>query len=315
MKIDNQYCSPTAKDNGPTCLSKESLKTLIVTYNKSKKNNKEKIKYYDNNTQLELFKKLDNKLKKKTKGSGKYWFWPSIIQKLIPVDIKSNLLITNIKNIEKFELKPELPSDWLKNPKEWLSNYDIDHIMFQYSNTKKYLYKYLGTFSIDFAVKNDSGKCLYSNFCNINIKDDYISKKIKYIGFITNLDKHNEPGSHWTSTFINLDHKSSSYGAYYYDSVARKTPKLIEDFLKNIQKQCNLLYPNKKFIIKHNNKQHQYQDTECGMFSIIYQLRWIHYLIRNKNTTFKKIIEFKDLNDKNANKMRKSLYRPNLKEL
>ena len=35
MKIEEQYCSPSAKDNGPTCLSKESLKTLIDTYNKS----------------------------------------------------------------------------------------------------------------------------------------------------------------------------------------------------------------------------------------------------------------------------------------
>jgi|TARA_Y100000389_G_C17442686_1_gene509610 hypothetical protein len=315
MKIDKQYCSPNSKDNGPTCLSKESLKTLIKTYNNSKKLKKDKIIYYDNNTQLELFKKLDKKMKKKTKGSGKYWFWPNIIEKLIPINVNSNLLITNIKKIEKFELKPELPNEWLKNPKEWLSNYDIDHIMFQYSNTKKFSYRYLGTFSIDFAVKDNSGRCLYSNFCNINIKDDYISKKIKYIGFITNLDKHNEPGSHWTSTFINLDHTSKSYGAYYYDSVARKTPVLIDNFLKNIKKQCDIQYPKNKFLIKYNTKQHQYADTECGMFSIIYQIRWINYLLRNKNTVFKKVVNTKDLNDKNVNILRKSLYRPNLKQL
>lgn len=313
MKIENQFCSPTAKDNGPTCLSKESLITLIKTFNNAKKKNK--ILYYHNNTQLELFKKLDNKLKKTTKGSGKYWFWPAIIQKLIPLNIKSNLLITNIKNIEKFELIPELPTQWLKNPNEWLSNYDIDHIMFQYSNTKKYFYKYLGTFSIDFAVKNTSGQCLYSSVCNINIKKDYIDKKIRYIGYITNLDKHNESGSHWTSTFINLDINSKSYGAYYYDSVARKTPVLIENFLKDIQKQCNILYPAKKFKIIHNNKQHQFANSECGMFSIIFQLRWINFLLRNKNVTFKKIIGCGSLNDKNVNEMRKSIYRPNFKEL
>tara|TARA_Y100000389_G_scaffold24050_1_gene20738 strand:- start:32072 stop:33028 length:957 start_codon:yes stop_codon:yes gene_type:complete len=315
MKINNQFCSPSAKDNGPTCLSKESLKMLIDTYNNTKKYKKDKIIYYDNNTQLELFKKLDNKLKKKTKGSGKYWFWPNIIQKLVPINnFKSNLIITSIKKIEKFELKPELPNEWLKNPYEWLSNYDIDHIMFQYSNATKYSYKYLGTFSIDFAVKNASGQCLYSNFCDINIKK-YISKKIKYIGFITNLDKHDESGSHWTSTFININYKSDSYGAYYYDSVARKTPVLINTFLNNIKQQCNKLYPKRQFVIKHNYKQHQYGNSECGIFSILYQIRWINYLYRNNNTLFKKIIESNDLNDKNANFMRKSLYRPNFKQL
>ena len=48
MKIEQQYCSPSAKDNGPTCLSKESLKTLINIYNKSKNNKKHQITYFDN---------------------------------------------------------------------------------------------------------------------------------------------------------------------------------------------------------------------------------------------------------------------------
>ena len=85
MKIEQQYCSPSAKDNGPTCLSKESLKTLIDIYNKSKNNKKHQITYYDNYKQIDLFKKLDNKMKKLTKGSGKYWLWPDIINKMSPI--------------------------------------------------------------------------------------------------------------------------------------------------------------------------------------------------------------------------------------
>jgi len=38
-------------------------------------------------------------------------------------------------------------------------------------------------------------------------------------------------------------------------------------------------------------------------------------LLRNKNTVFKKVVNTKDLNDKNVNILRKSLYRPNLKQL
>ncbi len=313
MKIDKFYCSPSVNDKNPTCLSKESLKHLIDCYNNSKQKKNQKIIYYDNNSQLDLFKKLDNKMKKLTKGSGKYWFWPNIIKKLKPIN--NNNFIINIKNIEKLELKPEKPSEWLKNPKEWLSNYDINDIMNQYSKNNKYKYNYIGTFSIDFAVKNNLGKCLYSNFCNINIKKDYIDKNIKYIGFITNLDKHNEPGSHWTSTFIIIDHTNNSYGAYYYDSVARKIPILILNFLNNIKNQCNKLYPNKKFIIDYNKKQHQFQNTECGIFSIIYQIRWLNLLKRNKNPKLINIINNDKLTDNNANEIRNSLYRPNIKEL
>lgn len=302
MKIEQKYCSPSAKDNGPTCLSKESLKTLIDIYNKSKKNKKQHIIYYDNYKQIDLFKKLDNKMKKLTKGSGKYWLWPDIINKLSPLDKY------NLKLIKKNSLIPQMPKSWHKNNKEWLSNYDIDAVMSQYNNTKKYNYKYIGTFSIDFALKDNLGNCLHSDFCNINIKESYINKNIKYIGFITNLDKHDEPGSHWTSTFINLDKNSKSYGAYYYDSVSRKTPKMINDFLLNIKKQCNIIYPTKKFNIKYNTKQHQFQDTECGMFSIIYQLRWLNSLLHDKNTSFNKIINSKYLNDKNANSMRIELF-------
>lgn len=302
MKIKENYCSPSAKDNGPTCLSKDSLKMLIDTYNKSKKNKRERISYYDNNKQIELFKKLDKKLKKLTNGSGKYWLWPDLIAKMSPIDKY------NLKLIKKNNIIPEMPKSWHKNIKEWLSNYDIDNVMFQYNNAKKYNYNYIGTFSIDFALKDNFGNCIHSDFCNIDIKNNYIDKNIKYIGFITNLDKHDEPGSHWTSTFIILDSNLKSYGAYYYDSVSRKTPKMIHDFLLNIKNQCDKLYPKKKFKLTYNTKQHQFQDTECGMFSIIYQLRWLNLLLNNKDTSFKNVINNKYLNDKHINYMRNELF-------
>lgn len=302
MKIKENYCSPSAKDNGPTCLSKDSLKMLIDTYNKSKKNKRERISYYDNNKQIELFKKLDKKLKKLTNDSGKYWLWPDLIAKMSPIDKY------NLKLIKKNNIIPEMPKSWHKNIKEWLSNYDIDNVMFQYNNAKKYYYNYIGTFSIDFALKDNFGNCIHSDFCNIDIKNNYIDKNIKYIGFITNLDKHDEPGSHWTSTFIILDSNLKSYGAYYYDSVSRKTPKLIHDFLLNIKNQCDKLNPKKKFKLTYNTKQHQFQNTECGMFSIIYQLRWLNLLLNNKDTSFKNVINNKYLNDKHINYMRNELF-------
>ena len=90
---------------------------------------------------------------------------------------------------------------------------------------------------------------------------------------------------------------------------------MILNFLNNIKNQCNKLYPNKNFIIDYNKKQHQFQNTECGVFSIIYQIRWLNLLKRNKNPKLINIINNNKLTDNNVNEIRNSLYRPNIKEL
>ena len=51
------------------------------------------------------------------------------------------------------------------------------------------------------------------------------------------------------------------------------------------------------------------------MFSMIYQIRWINKLFNNKDTTFKEIIQNKKINDKSANDLRNSIYRPSIKQL
>ena len=55
--------------------------------------------------------------------------------------------------------------------------------------------------------------------------------------------------------------------------------------------------------------------TECGVFSIIYQIRWLNLLKRNKNPKLINIINNNKLTDNNVNEIRNSLYRPNIKEL
>jgi len=65
------------------------------------------------------------------------------------------------------------------------------------------------------------------------------------------------------------------------------------------------------------------KNTECGMFSMAYQIRWINALLKYKELKLKSPYEYSNfryyiVNDKNINdgKMeenRKYLYRPNLK--
>lgn len=292
--------------------NKKSLLKIIEIYNAI---NSKKIIVKPKDTATVLFKKINMNLKKIC-GDNKYWLWCGLLDSLVNnsklSDILKSKYKTSLKYIDNTELIPCKPVEWYKNEKCWLSNYDILNVMKQYSNTKKYKYSFLGVFPIDFSEKNSEGKCLYNSICAINIST-YIKKNKKFIGFITNLDKHDEPGSHWTSTFIIIDPTVSAYGAYYYDSGGKTIPSGVLNFLIDIKKQCEIKYPKKKFIIDYNKTRFQFKNTECGIFSILYQLRWINKFMI-KDTNFDEIIKGNsNIDDDNMVKLRNRLFRPNTK--
>ena len=284
-------------EKGKTIYSQAFLKKLVAFYNKANKH--EKIKSDGN-----LFKQLQQKMKKYGLDK-KYWHWPYVIRKM------NNTIDTSvITKYEKKELIPEKPSAWYSNPRTWLSNYDIHDVMVQYNACKKFKYCFLGVFPIDFSISSTDGTCLYNQFCHFDVKK--YCKKYSFIGFITNLDKHDEPGSHWTSTFIVINPKLKSYGAYYYNSIGISYPSYLSGFLQNIQNQCNEMYPKHNFVINNNKKQHQYKNTECGVFSMVFQIRWLNkHIVKKNNTSFREILSNPYIDDENMLKLRDHLFRPN----
>ena len=306
----NEFCSP-ANENNKYCFSKKSLLNMISVWNALKI---QKINVKNTMTTRMLFNCIYNVMSKYC-PKHKYWLWTGIIEKIAEKKVLKNIekIKRKLRLISKKELKPEKPESWYRNPKTWLSNFDIQNVMFQYKMTKKYKYDFLGVFPIDFSTVSINGTCLYSEFCNMDIKN-YVKKGIKFIGFITNLDKHDEPGSHWTSSFIVIDHLLPTYGAYYYDSTGRPMPVYLQNFMNNIKKQCNELYPNTPFNIIQNKKQHQYKNSECGVFSMLFQLRWINkHIVKKNNTSFEEIIGNPYINDEQMLKIRDHLFRPNTK--
>jgi len=277
------------------------LKKLALYYNKSTSDKNDKI-IIDKN----IYKSLKQKMKK-YKVQDQYWHWPYIIRKLNT----STKVIKDIKKYENIELIPERPASWYRNPRTWLSNFEIQNVLILYKNDPKFKYNLLGVFPIDFSISDSNGTCMYSKFCTIDIKQ--LSKKHSFIGFVTNLDKHDEPGSHWTSTFIVINPKLPTYGAYYYDSSGQKEiPIYLRDFMNSIQIQCETMYPRKKFNIITNNKKHQFKNTECGMFSILFQIRWLNkHIVKKNKTSFQEIISNPFIDDDNMVRLRQSLFRPN----
>lgn len=176
-------------------------------------------------------------------------------------------------------LRPSKPREWKSKPHEWLDNFNIDAVMSQYNLMKEFEYKFLGVFPVDFAEPmGPSGECYTPQMCALNLRDDLLAKGFKYTGFVINLDRHDEPGSHWTSIFAVLDPALPSYGAYYYDSIGRRWPPEIERYLSTWKRQMDALHPKQKFRLDWSRVSHQRANTECGMFSMLFQILWIERL-------------------------------------
>ena len=191
--------------------------------------------------------------------------------------------------------RPKKPNSWYSNPRTWLSNYDIDKVMAQY----ELLYtdfKFLGVHPLDFATK-ENGYCIGKNMCTFDIRN--LGKK-KQFALVINLDYHNESGSHWVAIYCSLYPRKPNFGIYFYDSTGNPPLKEIEKFMSIIKE--NVIRDFKpstasKFHVEYNRTQHQFKNTECGMFCMVFLTQCL------------KNIEFNDIgnrmkNDDDINKIR-----------
>ena len=294
-----EFCSPAAR-NRKFCYSSISLMKLIKIWNILNPSNK--ILVNSNNTSNNLITKLNDNFKNYLKKDNTYWAWIDIL-KIKAKKANKPELITELIKIEKEDLRPSQPVEWVTNPVEWLSNFDIIKVLKQYEKIPENKYKFLGVFSIDFGKKT-----------KIDIKSILKSGNIKYLGFITNLSRESEPGTHWTSSFFVFDPLLPSFGGYYYDSTTGNIPKDLKPVFINIKQQAELLFK-KPFPIKINTIRHQKSNTECGVFSIAFQVLWINYLKKNRNVNFDTIVHHNNYTDAKMKKLRFNYFRPNIRQL
>jgi hypothetical protein len=155
-------------------------------------------------------------------------------------------------------LRPEMPAAWRTDPNAWLSNHDLDAVMYQYA-TAYPSFVYLGTQSIDFMGRRANGQCV-SKLCDYDWRKEH-----KLYGSIVNLDLHTEKGSHWVALLLDC-RKPNKPVAYYYDSVGRPWPKQLSSFFES----CRARFTGdalRHFMRRseYNTKTHQRGNTECGM--------------------------------------------------
>lgn len=267
------YCSPKKNNESFTCFSKPSLEKMINAYNT----------------------KLEEKNKIKIQGKSKKQLWSSLREKLsnncntewcwIDQDFVHNL---KDDEIEHFTFRPKMPTSWKKNKYTWLTTRDINQVMIQYE--KQYNdFLFIGPVPADCPAK------IMCELSDINI-DNLIKNKKQKIGIVFNLDNHDQPGSHWVGSFIDIEKNR----VYYYDSYGEDPPDLIKKFLISTADKIFDVKGNVK--VETNIKRHQFGGSECGIYSMNFILECL------KEKALEDIVS-KNISDKAMNELRKYLYR------
>ena len=284
-------CSPSRDGLKHSCLTDSELRTIAAMYNKETPLNKIPLAQFK--SRRRLIASLTNIFSEKCEGKGDHcWLQDPLIQ-------SSSSLYTQLKD----NYRPKMPSSWEKNKREWLNTGDIISVMKQYVN-KYPAFEFLGVFPVNFVKKDNTSSCIIREMCNFDINDLRSRGKSEF-GLVCNLDRHDEPGSHWVSMFCSLDPTSTKYGICYYDSNGQEPPADIAAFLKTVALQVD---DNSHFKVKYNPSRHQFAGTECGIFSMLL----IILCLQNNKSSHRQIREMihklSDKSDNGIHAFRKKFY-------
>jgi hypothetical protein len=283
-------CAPNAKYEDGSCITVGILKNMVETYNEEYPNNSINI---DDSLEIlnghkfkqELVKQLENRL-----GSDQLkWIKEPFVNKM--------------ENIRKLKLKQyTFKPDGPQSKFEWLNQLHIDDVMKQYE-LKYPDFLFLGSVPIDFYEIN------YNDIAEIDIKKDLIDKGRTKIAMIINLDTSKQPGSHWVSLYAHYDvNKHNDINndppkilIYFYDSYGMKPAKRIRKYMRLLARVAEKL--NIKYIdLSYTKRQHQEENSECGMYSLNFILRLLN------GETFQEI-ESKRVPDAVVNECRTSYFK------
>lgn len=259
---ENPRCSPMPKDNDFSCYSNGVLFKLRdrwnITYPKQA---------ITSNEPKEIWTALKDHM---SKSCEKESCW-----------LKQHFLTEKeAKMLMNESFAPISPEEWKENPTEWLSSDDILKVMKQYEQAFK-CFEFLGPSPIDFNKKELYGECVWEELCHFSLSEQLKRGKTK-IGIIFNLDDHNGPGTHWVSMFIDIKKKQ----IVFFDSAGEAIPKRIEHFVDMVTKQGQKINPPIHFEFDQNHPvEHQYGDTECGVYSIYFI---VHMLKDRTNSEYLK---------------------------
>ncbi len=272
----DKKCAPNVKYEDGSCISTDLLKKIATNFN----NNSNSIKIDTSNDKKELVDNLENAFNKKYGCDSQLcWLNQNFVKRMNNVEL------------QKFTFKPMGPNKKF----DWLSTTNINDVIEQYERKYKN-FLFLGAVPYDFQELRqlEMGEMSFDDLVNGKMNEDYNKgEKIDKFGMVINLDPHDQPGSHWVSLYADLDKNQ----IYFFDSFGKKPRKKIKKFINKITKYMyNKKYGNKlpinsvinnlknnniteeienlyNFDIRYNQIQHQFKNSECGVYSINFIIR------------------------------------------
>lgn len=264
--VAGKQCAPQRGKSG-TCFTMAELRHISTQFNKTlhKSHHRggnvldgtpngelEPINISKHRNKMDLWAEIDSRMQHTTQCSTEMC-WAD--------------LDTNTTEYVKSAFRPPMPHSWKANPSEWLSTSDIQNVMKQYEQSHKGFY-FVGAVPVDFAGPHDDGqmgKCVVQALCAVRVKQ-WWKRGIRQVGIVYNLDAHDEPGSHWVSSFIDLQ----DCIVCYYDSFGAEPPYEIHSFLNNVSTQLSDFHDGQRCDVQTNHYRHQFKNTECGIYSMYF---------------------------------------------
>lgn len=282
---EDKRCAPGVKYENGSCISLKVLVKMAEAHNIEHDNKKEQIEL---NTSYQTMYPDKYKIYLLSKfyeyygNSQNEWLRKSFIKNMDDVSKTSLLDNTFRKN------GPQ--GKW-----EWLDTNSIENSLHQYE-TKNPEFYFMGAVPIDFYDFEVFG---IRNFDY----DGYVNRGIYKFGIIFNLDKHDQPGSHWVAMYS--DFKKGEI--YFYDSESGEPEEQISELMKIHFNYCvtKMGHDNRKVRVDYNKIKAQYGGSECGVYSMNFILRML------RGDTFEQICNDKT-SDKKINKCRKIYFKNTL---
>lgn len=267
------HCAPTKNSsNDCSCFTKTNLLAIAMAWNSFHSSTKEKhIQVKPYMTKCTIWNRIDNVISEYSDCDNEQCW------------IKLEQLAQFSKHHKGSDyFRPLAPGEWFHDgvlignstsTDMWLSSTDISSVMDQYDGDK-YKFLFLGTVPIDFAQTNglSSSSCIGLDWgpmkktkylCDIDTRQ-LQNDGIEQFGVVFNTADHTSSGQHWIALYCSLKKRK----IVYFDSYGYPPPKEVNTFITRIQDSEK----NKKYSILVNNKRHQQQYSECGMYAI-------HFLI------------------------------------
>jgi hypothetical protein len=190
--------------------------------------------------------------------------------------------------------KPKAPSSWKTDPDQWLTTTDIDK--FEKKLMKTFgSYYYVDTVPIDFGKKSETGKCLVNSLCSMKIENIADKGKTR-IGIVFNTDLSTGTGEHWIAAFCDIRPTLDAPIFVFFDSYAEEPEPEILELMNSWKSQWDQTGRHKKpMILEYNSLRHQYENTECGMYCLLFHYCCILGIPLNKRVPDKVVRGFRNL--------------------